>query len=97
MTCGCWRPAGSRWPWPGRPGDTADGGRSEAVALFADRARRVDAGFALDGENGPVVARLVGRLDGMPLAIELAGGRRRGWRRWAWRACWTGSGTGSRC
>jgi predicted ATPase len=57
------------------PGDTADGGRSEAVALFADRARRVDAGFALDGENGPVVARLVARLDGMPLAIELAAAR----------------------
>src|SRR5689334_9071318 len=53
------------------PGDTADGGRSEAVALFADRARRVDAGFALDGEHGPVVAR----LDGMPLAIELAAAR----------------------
>ena len=52
-----------------------DGGRSEAVALFADRARRVDAGFALDGENGPVVARLVARLDGMPLAIELAAAR----------------------
>src|SRR5256885_9384367 len=30
------------------PGDTADGGRSEAVALFADRARRVHAGVALD-------------------------------------------------
>src|SRR6185312_6773351 len=57
------------------PGDTADGGRSEAVALFADRARRVDAGFALDGENGPVVGLLVARLDGMPLAIELAAAR----------------------
>jgi hypothetical protein len=59
------------------PGDPADGGRSEAeaVALFADRARRVDAGFVLDGENGPVVARLVTRLDGMPLAIELAAAR----------------------
>ena len=57
------------------PGDPAGGGRSEAVALFADRARRADAGFALDGENGPVVARLVARLDGMPLAIELAAAR----------------------
>ena len=57
------------------PGDPADGGRSEAVALFADRARRADARFALDGENGPVVARLVARLDGMPLAIELAAAR----------------------
>jgi predicted ATPase/DNA-binding CsgD family transcriptional regulator len=57
------------------PGDPVDGGRSEAVALFADRARRADARFALDGENGPVVARLVARLDGMPLAIELAAAR----------------------
>ena len=57
------------------PGDAADGGRFEAVALFADRARRVDAGFVLDGQTGPVVARLVRRLDGMPLAIELAAAR----------------------
>ncbi len=51
----------------------ADG--SEAVALFADRARRADASFALDGQTAPVVARLVQRLDGMPLAIELAAAR----------------------
>ena len=57
------------------PGDPVDGGRSEAVALFADRARRADARFALDGQAGPVVARLVARLDGMPLAIELAAAR----------------------
>jgi predicted ATPase len=57
------------------PGDPVDGGRSEAVALFADLARRADAQFALDGDNGPVVARLVARLDGMPLAIELAAAR----------------------
>ena len=57
------------------PGDPVDGGRSEAVALFADRARRADARFVLDGETGPVVARLVARLDGLPLAIELAAAR----------------------
>ena len=56
-------------------GDPVDGGRSEAVALFADRARRADARFALDGQTGPAVARLVARLDGMPLAIELAAAR----------------------
>ncbi len=50
-------------------------GGSEAVALFADRARRADAGFTLDGRAGPAVARLVARLDGMPLAIELAAAR----------------------
>ena len=41
------------------------------MALFADRARRADARFALDGAAGPAVAR----LDGMPLAIELAAAR----------------------
>jgi predicted ATPase/DNA-binding CsgD family transcriptional regulator len=57
------------------PDDPADPGGSEAVALFADRARRADASFALDAETAPVVARLVARLDGMPLAIELAAAR----------------------
>jgi len=56
-------------------GDPAHPDGSEAVALFADRAGRVDASFALDGETTPVVARLVSRLDGMPLAIELAAAR----------------------
>jgi len=58
------------------PDQAGDGG-SEAVALFADRARRADPGFVLDGQIGPVLAKIVARLDGMPLAIELAQ------RRWA--------------
>jgi len=48
---------------------------AEAVALFADRARNADAHFALDDRSAPAVARLVTRLDGMPLAIELAAAR----------------------
>ena len=57
------------------PGDLDDAAKIEAVALFAERACRADAHFALDNQTGPQVARLVARLDGMPLAIELAAAR----------------------
>src|SRR5215470_12699438 len=59
-------------PEPGQ-GEGADA--SAAVALFADRARQADPQFTMNGETGSAVARLVSRLDGMPLAIELAAAR----------------------
>ncbi|WP_407285132.1 ATP-binding protein [Streptomyces sp. BP-8] len=49
--------------------------RSEAVRLFADRARAADPGFALGPGNIRTVAEICRRLDGLPLAIELAAGR----------------------
>ena len=52
--------------------DEAGFAGSEAIALFTDRARRVDPHFALTAQTAPQVARLVRQLDGMPLAIELA-------------------------
>jgi non-specific serine/threonine protein kinase len=48
---------------------------SAAMALFADRARMADSAFRLDSSTSPVVTQLVTRLDGMPLAIELAAAR----------------------
>ena len=48
-----------------------------AVRLFADRAAAVSPGFALDEESLPLVADIVRRLDGLPLAIELAAARLR--------------------
>jgi non-specific serine/threonine protein kinase len=56
-------------------GDPAGAAKCEAVTLFADRARRVDPGFSLDADTAATVARLVTRLDGLPLAIELAAAR----------------------
>jgi predicted ATPase/DNA-binding CsgD family transcriptional regulator len=53
----------------------ADAAGCESVALYADRARRADARFALDEQTSRAVARLVTRLDGLPLAIELAAAR----------------------
>ncbi|HYN19716.1 MAG TPA: tetratricopeptide repeat protein, partial [Thermoanaerobaculia bacterium] len=47
----------------------------EAVRLFCDRAATVRPGFAPGTADGPAIARICSRLDGIPLAIELAAAR----------------------
>jgi predicted ATPase/DNA-binding CsgD family transcriptional regulator len=49
--------------------------KSEGVRLFAERARAVWQRFALDDMNAAAVARICRRLDGIPLALELAAAR----------------------
>ena len=47
----------------------------ESVRLFAERAAAAVPGFAVSDENAPAIAQITRRLDGLPLAIELAAAR----------------------
>jgi tetratricopeptide (TPR) repeat protein len=49
----------------------------EAVKLFSDRARAAVTSFSVTNENAPAVAQICHRLDGIPLAIELAAAKTR--------------------
>jgi predicted ATPase/class 3 adenylate cyclase len=62
-------------PDQGQPRDFEALGRSEAVRLFTERARAVQPRFELTEQNAPAVAEITARLDGLPLAIELAATR----------------------
>ncbi|MFN2463925.1 MAG: tetratricopeptide repeat protein [Candidatus Dormibacteria bacterium] len=62
------------------PGEVAAADRLsqyESVRLFIDRALVADPGFAVADDNAPAVAGICHRLDGIPLAIELAAARLR--------------------
>lgn len=66
--------------WPDRPAgqpDLQQLAANDAVQLFADRASLVRPGFTLGAENIEDIAAICRRLDGLPLAIELAAARTR--------------------
>jgi non-specific serine/threonine protein kinase len=58
-------------------GDASAAVESDAVTLFTERARGQGVDLVLDEETGPLVVSICRRLDGMPLAIELAAARLR--------------------
>jgi predicted ATPase/class 3 adenylate cyclase len=60
-----------------RRGDAAQLVSSESVRLFVDRAMSVRSDFTLTDANASAVAEIVERLDGLPLALELAASRLR--------------------
>ena len=63
------------YPNPRRLPDLALLDQFTALSLFVDRARAVQPDFAISQENASSVARICQRLDGIPLAIELAAAR----------------------
>ena len=60
---------------PADPGGAEDLAGSDAVALFCNRAHAAQPGFAASTANAPAVAQICRRLDGIPLALELAAAR----------------------
>jgi predicted ATPase/DNA-binding CsgD family transcriptional regulator len=70
-----WRVAPLAVPDPAAQIDVEDLARCEAVRLFVDRAQLAAPGFEMTAENAPALAELCRRLDGIPLAIELAAAR----------------------
>jgi non-specific serine/threonine protein kinase len=72
-----WRVPSLTVPDPDRPGSTDDLLSYEAIHLLVERAAAGDAGFAITRDNAGTVANVCRRLDGIPLAIELAAARLR--------------------
>ena len=62
-------------PDPSRPEPVAQLIQYEAIRLFVERAQAAKPAFALTDENAAAVAEICRRLDGLPLALELAAAR----------------------
>ena len=62
-------------PDPERPPPVDSLTHYEAVRLFVERARAAKADFSVTNDNAPAVVEICHRLDGLPLAIELAAAR----------------------
>lgn len=63
------------WPVPPLTLEDGSGGEAESTRFFAERARAARPDFRVTDDNAPVVAALCHRLDGIPLALELAAAR----------------------
>ena len=70
-----WRVPSLALPGRGRSAARADIAGCESVRLFCERAADVAPGFELGDDNAATIAEICLRLDGMPLALELAAAR----------------------
>ena len=70
-----WRVPSMRCPSPEGGLDVPTLSQYDAVVLFVERAHRARPSFAVSDANAPAIAQICHRLDGIPLALELAAAR----------------------
>ena len=70
-----WRVPSLRCPGPDQAVSVPALSQYDAVRLFLDRAHRARPSFTVGADNAPAIAQICHRLDGIPLAIELAAAR----------------------
>ena len=70
-----WRVPSLKFPWPGRQPSIDEMAEYGAMALFADRARAARPGLVIGASDIAALSSICFRLDGIPLALELAAAR----------------------
>jgi predicted ATPase/DNA-binding CsgD family transcriptional regulator len=70
-----WRVPSLTFPWPEHPPAPEDAEDFEAIALFAERARAACPGLEIGASEMAAITAICFRLDGIPLALELAAAR----------------------